>query len=47
MPLSLVLLTLYVATALAGPSVFNYVDDFAVLGVGRTYESAKAAVESA
>ena len=46
-PLSLILLALYVATAPAGPSTFNYVDDFAVLGIGRTHESAKAAVESA
>ena len=45
--MSLVLLALYLATAPAGPSVFNYVNDFAVLGVGRIYESAKAAVESA
>jgi len=35
------------AIALAGPGTFNYVDDFAVLGVSRTYKSAKAAVERA
>jgi len=46
-PLSLVLLALYLATVLAGPGVFNYVDNFAVLGVGRTYESVKAAVKRA
>ena len=46
-PLSPVLLALYLATAPTGPGVFNYVDDFAVLGVGRTYETAKAAVERA
>ena len=46
-PLSPVLLALYMATAPAGPGVFNYVDDFAVLGVGRTHETAKAAVEHA
>ena len=45
LPLSPVLLALYLATAPAGPGVFNYVDDFAVLGVSRTHENAKAAVE--
>jgi len=43
-PLSPILLALYLATALAGPSTFNYVDDFAVLGTGRTHHAAKAAL---
>jgi len=43
-PLSPVLLALYLSTAPVGPSTFNYVDDFAVLGIGRSYDAAKAAL---
>lgn len=46
-PLSSILLALYMSTAPTGPEVFNYVDDFAILGIGRTHDAARGAVELA